>query len=82
MAEINLNDFLDGYKKAEVVLGDKKRVFREPPIKDLGLKVLDLLEKYCLEGDYAEFKKYLLMELPNSKQKELLDTIMDKLGLV
>lgn len=81
MSEINLKEFLDGYKTCTVNLWDKKRVFREPPIKDLGLKGLEILEKYCIEGDFKEFKKYLLVELTESKQKELFRQIMGELGL-
>ena len=79
---INLQEFLDGYKKCEISLNDKKWVFREPNVIDLWLGALEILEKYCLEWDFAEFKKYLLAEIPNSKQKELLNQIMTELGLV
>ena len=79
---IDLQAFIDGYKKSEVILGDKKRVFREPKICDTGLKIIDLLEKYCIEGSRAEFEKILNYELPLSKQKELLDKILSDLGLV
>lgn len=79
---IDLQTFLDGYKKAEVILGDKKRVFREPKISDTWLKIIDLLKKYCIEWDRVEFEKILTTELPLSKQKELLDTVLTNLGLV
>ncbi len=79
---VNLQEFLDGYKKCEIVYGDKKWVFREPKVIDLKLGALELLEKYCIEWDFAEFKKYLLIEIPNSQQKPLLDKIMTDLGLV
>jgi hypothetical protein len=42
---------------------------------------LEILEKYCIEGDFKEFKKYLLVELTESKQKELFRQIMSELGL-
>lgn len=80
-ATIDLQAFIDGYKKAEVVLGNKKRVFREPKICDMGLKVIEILEKYCIEGERKEFERILNMELPLSKQKELLDKILVDLGL-
>ena len=46
---INLQEFLDGYKTSEVVLGDKKWIFREPKMKDINLSVMKILEKYCIE---------------------------------
>lgn len=46
---VNLEEFLDGYKKCEIVYGDKKWVFREPKVIDLKLGALELLEKYCIE---------------------------------
>jgi hypothetical protein len=47
--EIDLKTFLDGYKTVEIKLGKKKRVFREPKVKDLELSIQGILEKYCLE---------------------------------
>jgi len=80
---INLQEFLDGYKKSEVVLWDKKRVFAEPKMKDLGkLSLLQMLEKYCIEWDRAEFQEILENELSVSKQKELMEKLLGELGLV
>ena len=80
---INLQEFLDGYKKSEVVLWDKKRVFTEPKMKDLWkLSLLKMREAYCIEWDRAEFQEILENELPLSKQKELMEKILNELGLV
>lgn len=49
MASIDLKTFLEGYKKAEITLNDKKRVFREPSLRDMGLSIEEILKKYCLE---------------------------------
>jgi len=80
MIMINLQEFLDGYKKSEIELWDKKRVFREPKMKDLGLSVLQMLEKNCIEGDCDEFKE-ILKDLPMGKHKEVIETILKDLGL-
>jgi hypothetical protein len=78
---INLQEFLDGYKKAEIELWDKKRVFREPKMKDIWVMTIsEILENYCIEWDWAEFNN-LLNELSVSKQKELLSKILQDLGL-
>lgn len=82
MAEINLQDFLKWYKTAEVVLGEEKRVFREPAIKDIKLWVIDILEKYCLEGNFERFKTIISEEVPYSQQQELINGILKNLGLV
>jgi len=78
---INLQEFLDWYKQSEVVLWEKKRVFREPKIKDTKLTVLEILKKYCIEWDWEEFKDIINKELPLSKQNELINTILSDLGL-
>jgi len=82
VATIDLQTFLDGYKTAEVVLGDKKRVFREPALKDMGLKIQDMLEKYCLEGDTKELLEIITKDMPISKRQEVLNSILNELGLV
>lgn len=81
MASIDLKTFLEGYKKAEITLNDKKRVFREPSLRDMGLSIEEILKKYCLEWDADEFLK-LLEDLPKSKYKECLDSVLWELGLV
>lgn len=81
-ATIDLQTFLDGYKTTEVVLWDKKRVFREPALKDMQLKIQDMLEKYCLEGDTKEFFDIITKDMPISKRQEVLNTILNELGLV
>lgn len=78
---INLQEFIDGYKTCEITLGDKRWVFREPKIKDTKLTFLQILEKYCMEGDWLEFKKVIDTELPVSKQKEVLELLIKELGL-
>lgn len=78
---INLQEFLDWYKTSEVVLGGKKWVFREPKMKDINLSVMKMLETYCIEGKWKEFWEIVNIELPISKQKEVLETILKDLGL-
>ena len=79
--EIDLKTFMDGYKTVEITLDKKKRVFREPKVKDLELSIVEILEKYCLEGDAKEFMKIIQNDLPKSKYQEALDTILGGLGL-
>jgi len=79
---IDLKEFLEGYKTSEIVLGGQKRVFREPSIKDLKMNISDILEKYCIEGNFKEFKKYVFEEIPMSKQNELINKVLEELGLV
>lgn len=78
---INLQEFLDWYKRCEIELWDKKWLFREPKIKDIKLPILTLLEMYCIEWSWKEFKEIFEKELPLSKQKELLDKLLGDLGL-
>lgn len=80
---INLQEFLDGYKKSEVQLWDKKRVFREPKMKDLWkLSLMEMLETYCIEWEWSDFENLLNNELSISKQKELMEKLLGELGLV
>lgn len=79
---INLQEFMDWYKKSEVILWDKKRVFREPKMCDTKLSVLEILEKYCIEWDWKEFQKIIEEEIPTSQQKEVISKILWELGLV
>ena len=78
---INLNEYLEWYKKSEVEYWNKKWVFREPKIKDMKLSVMKILEKYCIKGNYKEFEQLINNELPVSKQKDLVETILKELGL-
>jgi len=80
---INLQEFLDGYKKCEIELWDKKWVFREPKMKDLWkLWLMEMLETYCIEWERSEFQEILNNELSVSKQKELMEKLLGELGLV
>jgi len=78
---INLQEFLDWYKKAEVELWDKKWIFREPKMKDINLSFSEMLKTYCLEWDAEEFIKILNEEIPSSLQKEVVEKILNELGL-
>lgn len=78
---INLQEFLDWYKKSEIVLWDKKWVFREPKLKDIKLPVEEILRKYCLEWDYDEFIEIVNTEVPGSKHRELIEKLLGELGL-
>lgn len=79
---INLDEFIEWYKKSEIEYKDKKRVFREPKIKDIKKPIMELLEIGCIEWDWKEFKKLIDEELPVSKQKEFIDKLLSELGLV
>ena len=79
---INLDEFIEWYKKSEIQYKDKKRVFREPKIKDIKKPIMTLLEIGCIEWDWNEFKKLLDEELPVSQQKEFIDKLLNELGLV
>lgn len=80
---INLQEFIDGYKKCEITLWEKKRVFAEPKMKDLWkLNLMKMLETYCIEWERAEFEDILNNELSVSKQKELMEKLLNELGLV
>lgn len=78
---IDLQEFLDWYKKSEVNLWDKTRIFREPKLKDRKLSVIDLLEKYCIEWDWDEFYKIITEELTLETQNKLISKVLDELGL-
>jgi len=45
------------------------------------LPILKLLEMYCIEWDWKEFKKIIDEELPLSKQKEVFEKLLGELGL-
>ena len=79
---INLQEFIDWYKKSEIEFWDKKWVFREPKMKDINLSVIKILETYCIEWSWEEFKNLIDNELPVSKQKEVVENILKDLGLV
>lgn len=78
---INLEEFLEGYKKSEVVLWEKKWVFREPKMKDTWMSVMEILENYCIEWEWSEFKEIIDNDLPVSKQKDLIEKVLNELGL-
>ena len=79
---INLQEFLDWYKTSEVELWEKKWVFREPKIKDIKMRVNDMLRKYCIEWEPDEFFDIVENQLTRSQQTELVKTILKDLGLV
>lgn len=78
---IDLKSFIEGYKTAEVELGEKRRKFREPRIIDLENPVFKILEIGCIEGEWSEFLFILENELTASKQKEVIEQILQELGL-
>ena len=78
---INLQEFIEGYKTSEVILKDKRRTFREPRIIDLSKPVLEILQIGCIEGEWSEFSSLLETELTASKQKEVIEPILQELGL-
>lgn len=79
---IDLKEFMEWYKKSEIEYEWKKRVFREPKIKDIQMPVMKILEEYCIEWKYEEFKEIFEKELPISQQKIFLEKILNELGLV
>lgn len=79
---IDLQEFLDWYKKSEIIYQDKKRIFREPKLKDLKLKVFEMLEKYCIEWDFKEFLRIINEELSSSQQTAIIQKVLSELGLV
>lgn len=81
-APINLEEFLEGYKKSEVVLWEKKWVFREPKMKDLWkLSLMQMLEEYCIEWERSDFKEIIDNDLPVAQHKNLIEKILNDLGL-
>ena len=78
---INLQEFIDWYKKSEIQFWNKKRVFREPRMKDMSLGAIKMLEANCIEWDWSEFKDILEQELWVSKSKEVIENILKELGL-
>lgn len=79
---IDLKEFIEWYKSVEVDFWAKHRKFREPKLKDLDNSVEKLLEINCIEWDWWEFVKYLNEEMPISKQKDFLNTLLQELGLM
>lgn len=79
---INLQEFIEWYKKSEVELWDKKWVFREPIMKDLKMNIQDMLKKYCIEWDVNEFFEIVNNQLTRSQQTELIKGVLKELGLV
>ena len=79
---INLQEFLDWYKQSEVELWDKKRIFREPKMKDMKMPIQEMLRKYCIEWNADEFIDIVNNQLTKSQQKECIKWILEELGLV
>lgn len=79
---INLQEFLDWYKQSEVVLWDKKWVFREPLMKDMKMNIQEMLRKYCIEWNTEEFFDIVNNQLTRSQQSELIKWVLKDLGLV
>lgn len=79
---INLQEFLDWYKTSEVVLWEKKRVFREPKMKDMKMNIQEMLKKYCIEWNAEEFLNIVNNQITRSQQSELIKGILKDLGLV
>lgn len=83
---INLKEFMEWYKTTEVVLWDKKRVFREPTIEDL-LKiekqedVWKLIEWLIMEWTLEELDKELY-KLTKSQKEAFMTQLLSDLGLV
>ena len=79
---INLQEFLDWYKQSEVVLWEKKWIFREPIMKDMKMNIQDMLKKYCIEWNVEDFFDIVNNQLTKSQQKEIIKGILSELGLV
>lgn len=79
---VNLEEFLQWYKKSEVILWEKKWVFREPKMKDIWkLSLMQMLEEYCIEWERSEFKEIIDNDLPVTQHKVLIEKILNDLGL-
>lgn len=83
---IDLKDFMNWYKTTEVVLWDKKRVFREPTIEDL-LKINNqedigkLIEWLITEWTLEDLDKELY-KLTKSQKELFMTKLLSDLGLV
>lgn len=83
---INLKEFIDWYKTTEVVLWDKKRVFREPTIEDL-LKIENqedvskLIESLIIEWTLPDLDQELY-KLTKSQKEAFMTKLLSDLGLV
>ena len=79
---LNLQELIDWYKTFEVVLWDKKWVFREPTIRQLSqLKDnSDLIKEIILEWDYYELEEQL-KNLTIKKKEEFYNELLKGLGL-
>lgn len=82
---IDLQNFLDWYKTHEVVLGEKKWVFREPSIRTL-LKIKDkqgaeaLVKDILLEGSLEELDE-VLNQMTLEKKEAFFEALLKELGL-
>lgn len=82
---IDLQNFLDWYKTYEVVLGEKKWVFREPSIRTL-LKIKDkqgaeaLVKDILLEGSLEELDE-VLNQMTLEKKETFFEALLKELGL-
>jgi len=79
---LNLQELIDWYKTFEIVLWDKKWVFREPTIRQLSqLKDnSDLIKEIILEWDYYELEEQL-KNLTLKKKEEFYNELLKGLGL-
>lgn len=79
---LNLQELIDWYKTFEIVLWDKKWVFREPTIRQLSqLKDnSDLIKEIILEWDYFELEEQL-KNLTIKKKEEFYNELLKGLGL-
>lgn len=79
---LNLQELIDWYKTFEIVLWDKKWVFREPTIRQLSqLKDnSDLIKEIILEWDYYELEEQL-KNLTIKKKEEFYNELLKGLGL-
>ncbi len=75
-----MEDFLKWFKTVTLELKKKKRVFREPKIKDLTLSTNELLKKMLIEWEYKEFIE-ATAEITKKKQTDLINKIFESLGL-
>ncbi len=80
MGNINLKEFLDGFKTTTVCLGDKERIFREPKINELQMSNGELLKQLCISNNFEEFIQET-SELTRDKHKALIENIFQELGL-
>ena len=82
---IDLKEFMQWYKTHDVVLGKKKRTFREPSVKML-LNIKDkdgadaLVKEILIAWDIQELED-TLQWLTIEKKEEFFQTLLKELGL-